>query len=123
MARFLPVQKDTATNAIQEIYARVETNFGGSIPNLFKTAASSGSFLNAFQIFFTTIMINECSVNDKIRNLAVLKASKLNKDNYLTILATEWGKKLGLTDEQIKAIDNHEKSESFTYDEKLVLSY
>ncbi len=123
MARFLPVQPDTATASVREIYAIIEGYSNQTVPHLFKSMASSATFLKAFEAIYRTVFVDGCSVNDKIRILAVLKASKVSKCTYYTTLATESAKKLGITEEQLKAIDDHEKSDLFTYDEKLVLSY
>lgn len=123
MARYLPVQKDAATDAVRAVYTSIEKRLNGMVPNFFKVIASSASFLEAFQQMYRTLMVESCSVNDKIRTLAALKVSKTNKCPYFTALTTEWAKTVGITDGQIKAVDDHEKSDSFTYDEKLVLSY
>jgi alkylhydroperoxidase family enzyme len=123
MARYLPIQKDAATDSVKEIYNAIEKDFGGLIPNVFKTVATSSAFLEAFYEAYRAFVMGECSLNEKLRSLVLLKASKADKSAYGTALYTDLAKKSGVTDDQVKAIDDHEKSELFTYDEKLLLSH
>src|SRR5262245_17461012 len=123
MARYLPVQKDAATNAVRELYDQVEKDFSGLIPNYFKTLAASSAFLNAMQAAYRAIVLGDCALHDRLRAMALLKASKVNQDKYGIAHFTELAKKHGLTDEQIKAMDAHDRSELFTDDEKMLMSY
>lgn len=123
MARYLPVQKDAATSAVRELYDQIEKDFNGVIPNYFKTLAPSSSFLNALLGAYRALVLGECTLHDKQRVMALLKASKVNKDNYGTAHFTEWAKRQGITDDQVKAMDAHDRSELFTDDEKMLMSY
>lgn len=121
MARFLPVQKDAATDAARAVYAEIEKDFG-FVPNLFKTLASSAAFLEAIYNLHRLIM-GPLQMRERTRNLVVLKVAKANKSDYLVNLYRPFAVRSGISEEEIKALDDHEKSDLFSYDEKLAMSY
>ncbi|MBI1747212.1 MAG: carboxymuconolactone decarboxylase family protein [Acidobacteria bacterium] len=123
MPRYLPVQKDAATTAVKDSYEVIEKDFGGMIPNLFRTLAPSSTFLSAWLVTYRTLVGGECALHDRLRALLLLKVSKVNKDAYSVAHFTDLAKKNGITDDQIKAIDTHDRSELFTDDEKMLMSY
>lgn len=122
MPKFLPVQADAAGELVRQIYADHEITFGAPPDNLVKTIAPSSSFLDAYYQMFRTVM-GDISLNDKTRELAILKVAKLNGCQYCQHRYSSLGKKAGITDEMIAALDNHEKSELFTFTEKEALSW
>ena len=123
MARYLPVQKDAATSTVSELYNQIERDGDGTIPNLFKTLAPSASFLNALWGAYRGLVQGPCELNERARALALLKAAKVHKDNYGTAQFTELAKRQGVTEDQVKAIDAHDRSELFTDAEKMLMSH
>lgn len=122
MPKFLPVQPDAAGERIKAVYSDYQAAFGVAPDNMIKTVAPSAAFLESYYQMFRTVM-GDTSLNDKIRELAILKVAKLNGCAYTLHHHTQMGKKAGISDEMIAALDNHEKSELFSFSEKEMLSW
>ena len=122
MPKFLPVQADAAGETAQKIYGDYQSTFGIPADNVVKTLASSSAFLESYYGMFKAVM-GDISVNDRTRELAVLKVAKLNGCKYCLHHHTQLGKKAGITDEMIAALDQHATSELFTFSEKELLSW
>lgn len=119
MARYLPVQWDAANEKIKAVYTEVENDVG-FVPNFIKTLAHSDNFLKAVAELYRQLT-GETSLSEKIRQLAILKTSKLDKCNYTITQHVELARKAGWSDEQLEAMDSYAESDLFTYYEKEVL--
>ena len=122
MPKYLPVQLDAAGERVRQVYADYETTFGTSPDNLIKTIAPSSAFLQNYYQMFKTVM-GDCSLSDKTRELAILKVAKLNGSEYCLHQHTILGKKAGITDEMIAALDNHKAGDLFTFMEQEALTW
>jgi uncharacterized peroxidase-related enzyme len=122
MPKFLPVQPDAAGERVKQVYSDYQATFGVPPDNLVKTIAPSSAFLDAYYQMFRTVM-GDISLNDRMRELAILKVAKLNGCRYTLHHHTLLGRKAGISDEMIAAIDNHAQSDLFTFSEKELLSW
>lgn len=122
MPKFLPVQPDAAGERVRQIYTDHEDTFGSPPDNLVKTLAPSSAILDGFYGLYKAVM-GDNSLNDKTREMAILKIAGLNGCDYCRQSHTPLARKAGVSDEMIGALENHEKSELFTFLEKEVLSW
>ncbi|MBI4457067.1 MAG: carboxymuconolactone decarboxylase family protein [Acidobacteria bacterium] len=122
MPKYLPVQLDAAGEHVREVYKNYEISFGVPADNVVKTLAPSSTFLEAYYRMFRTVM-GDISLNDKMRELAILKVAKLNGCQYCLHHHTILGRKAGITDGMVAALEDHEKSDLFTFAEKELLSW
>ncbi len=122
MPKYLPVQLDAAGERIRQVYADFETVFGATPDNVLKTIAPSSAFLQGYYQMFKAVM-GDCSLDDKTRELAILKVARLNGSEYCQHQHTILGRKAGITDEMIAALDSHKTSDLFTYMEQEALTW
>jgi uncharacterized peroxidase-related enzyme len=122
MPKFLPVQLDAAGQSVRQIYADYQNTFGTPPDNLTKTLAPSSLFLQGYYAMYRAAM-GESSLNDKVRELAILKVAKLNGCKYSIHHHSALGRRAGVTDQMLASLDDHEKSDLFTYMEKEALSW
>ncbi|HEY2934313.1 MAG TPA: carboxymuconolactone decarboxylase family protein [Acidobacteriota bacterium] len=122
MPKFLPVQPDAAGERVRQVYSDYEDTFGGPPDNLAKTLAPSSAILDGYYSMFRAVM-GDNSLDDKTRELVILKVAKLNECDYCRNSHLPLAKKAGVSDEMIAALEDHEKSELFTFVEKEALSW
>ncbi len=122
MPRYLPIQLDAANEDIRKVYAETEKD-AGQVPNYLKTLAHSPNYLKPVADLYRALESGESALSDKIRRLVQLKAAKVDKckgsvDRYTTLALES-----GLTDEQIKAMDDYAESDLFNHYEKDALRF
>jgi alkylhydroperoxidase family enzyme len=122
MPKFLPVQLDSAGERVRQVYSDFETAFGTPPDNIVRTIAPSSAFLQGYYHMLKAV-IGESSLNDKTRELVILKVAKLNGSEYVQHQRALLGKKVGISDEMIAALDDHRKSDLFTYMEQEALNW
>ena len=122
MPKFLPVQSDAAGERVRRIYRDHEDTFGAPPDNLIKTLAPSSAILEGYYGLHKAVM-GDISLNDKTRELAILKIARLNGCEYCQHGHVASAKRAGISDEMIAALEDHEKSDLFTFTEKEVLSW
>jgi uncharacterized peroxidase-related enzyme len=120
MARLRYVEKETATPDQEKILAQL-TQKSGKIANMWKLWAHSPLTLENFMPFYKSLQ--KGTLDPKLRELAYLKASTINGCAYCANAHKLAGRRVGLTDEQIAAIDGYSDSPLFSPLEKLVLRY
>lgn len=80
MARIPYVEHDQAPDDVQAIYQDLEGR-QGAVPNIFKLMAHSPPLLKSFLGFFNAQLI-ETSLDPILRELAYIKASRVNACDY-----------------------------------------
>lgn len=89
----------------------------GFVPNIYKVLGHRPEIVNSFVPFVAAVVGPTASLHPNIRDLAVLKASKMNQCSYCVGHRTSMGKELGLTQAQIDALDGDVRACEL-YDEK-----
>lgn len=114
-----PLTKAEAPKAAQPLLEAIEEKYG-KVLNIFGTAAHQPDVLKGMA------SINDGMQQDlpaKFRELAYLKASRINTCDYCSHYHSKGLKKAGGTDKQIAAIDSFADSDAFDDQEKAILSY
>ena len=114
-----PLARKDAPEKSQPILKAIEEKFGQSM-NIFSTAAYQPDVLGGMT------QINDGIRNDlpeKLRELAYFKSSQINACDYCSHYHKQAAKKVGISDEQLAAIEKFESSDAFDEQEKAVLTY
>lgn len=119
MPRLEPLADDKAPAEAQSIFAAINDQFG-LVPNIFRTMAYQPAILEAVTSLNRAI---QGDLPDKYRELAYLKSSKVNGCAYCGQHHTQAAAGAGVTDAQIKAIDNDATGDLFDEKEKAVLRF
>ncbi len=80
MARISYLEKTQAPEEVQTIYAQIE-KATGRIPNLIKAMAHSPTLLRQI-VGYNQAIRNDTQLDPKLRELAYLKTSQLNRCHY-----------------------------------------
>ena len=120
MARLPYVETSSASPEQQEALGKV-TQKSGKIANFWKLWSHSPQTLEAFLPFNKSLA--KGTLDPKLRELAYVKASQINDCAYCASAHKSSAARLGVTDQQIQDIANHESSAVFSPVEKLVLRY
>lgn len=119
MPHVSPLKQSDAPADSRPILKAIEEKFGQSL-NLFSTLAYQPDVLGG------TTQINDGIRKDlpeKLRELAYYKSSQVNGCEYCSHYHKGAAKKAGATDEQIASVDDYDRSDTFSDQEKAVLSY
>lgn len=114
-----PLTIDNAPDKSQPILKAIEKKFGKSM-NIFCTAAYQPDVLGGLT------QINDGIRNDlpeKLRELAYFKSSQVNHCDYCMHYHKQAAKQVGVSSEQLQAIENFQASDAFSEQEKAVLTY
>src|SRR5450755_907279 len=98
-----PVSRDKAAAEVQPIFDRLTQAFG-HMPAFFATMARSPEALQHFMPLYGAV-INKGSVEAKYKELAYLKTAQINGCEYCFRAHSASGKKSGVTDDQLKALN------------------
>ena len=120
MARLSYVEKESATPDQEKILAQL-TQKNGKIANIWKIWSHSPLTLETFMAFYKSLM--KGTLDAKLRELAYMKTSLINDCAYCHEAHKGSGRRVGITEEQIKAIGDYASSSLFSPVEKLVLRY
>jgi len=120
MARLTYVEKETAKPEQEKILSQL-TQKSGKIANIWRLWCHSPLTLEAFVMFYKTLM--KSRLDGKLRELAYIKSSVVNDCAYCAEAHRAVARKLGITEEQLQAINDCESSPLFTNLEKLVMKY
>jgi uncharacterized peroxidase-related enzyme len=120
MARLTYVEKENAKPDQEKILSQV-TQKSGKIANIWKLWSHSPFTLETFVLFYKTLM--KSKLDGKLRELAYIKTSLVNDCPYCAEGHKAVARKIGITEEQLHAINAYESSALFTNLEKLVLRY
>jgi uncharacterized peroxidase-related enzyme len=119
MPRYLPVQIDAASEPVKRVYADVQQKLG-HVPNFLKTLAHSDRVLKPMADAFLSL-VGESGLSEKVRQLVILRVCQLDKCKYTVDQHTFLAKKAGWSDDHLKAMDDYNQSELFSFYEKEAL--
>ena len=114
-----PLSIDDAPNKSQPILKAIKEKFGHSF-NIFRTAAYQPDILGGMT------QINDGVRNDlpeKFRELAYYASAQFNHCDYCSHYHEQAAKKAGVSESQLKAIENYQRSDEFDAQEKAVIAY
>lgn len=95
----------------------------GKLINLYRVLLNSTSIAEAWLAFNTAIRFNT-ALDDQARELAILRVSQLNGADYqFQIHATKYAPEVGITSQQIAAMDVVENSSLFQPAHRALLAY
>jgi uncharacterized peroxidase-related enzyme len=114
------VSKDQAAESIRPIYDDVEKKTGAML-NFFKALAHNPIMLQGFLALNGAM--GKTKLPHRLRELAYLKASQVNKCDYCLHYHTNLGRKAGLSDEQIAELERFETSAAYSDLERDVLRF
>jgi uncharacterized peroxidase-related enzyme len=120
MARLPYIEKETANPEQEKILSQL-TQKSGNIANIWKLWSHSPLTLETFMPFYKTLMRG--TLDGKLRELAYIKTSLVNDCPYCAEGHKRVARKIGITEEQLEAINSYQSSSLFTPVEKLVLRY
>ena len=121
MARIRYVEKHDAPQEIAELFAKMESR-GVNIANIWKMLAHSPSTL-VHLMRMGNALLSKTQISPKLREMAILRSACILDCEYEKVSHTMFGKEVGMTDEQVRAIDNWENSNVFDKTERAVLSF
>ena len=121
MARISYVKKEGAPQEVAEVYSKMEAR-GAPVANLWKIAAHSSSTLLHF-IRMVNALLSKTKRYPKLRELAILRGASIVDCEYERKAHSMFGKELGMTDEQLRAIGDWEHSKAFNETERAVLRF
>jgi uncharacterized peroxidase-related enzyme len=116
-----PLTKESAAPEVQPIFDRLTQAFG-HMPSFFATMARVPEALANFMPLYGAV-INKGSVEAKYKELAYLKTAQINGCEYCFRAHSASGKKSGVTDEQLKALNFYVRSAAFDAKEKATILY
>ena len=120
MARLRYVEKESADADQEKILAQL-TQKSGKVANIWKLWSHSPLTLETFIPFYKSLM--KGALDAKLRELAYMKTSLVNDCAYCLESHKGSGRRVGITEQQIQEIGQHETSTAFSPVEKLVLRY
>lgn len=121
MARISYVGKEQAPKEVADIFSRMEAH-GAPVGNLWKIAAHSPSTLPHL-IRMGNAILTKTKLAPKLREMAILRTAEVLSCEYERRAHTMFGKEVGMTDEQVRAIKEFENSAAFTEVERAVLRF
>jgi uncharacterized peroxidase-related enzyme len=115
------ISKDQALPEVTEIYDSLLGKFG-YVPNFYAAMAHHPEALKNFLPFYASIL-TKGAVETLYKELVYLQISRLNECRYCTRAHTAAAKRVGITDQQIKALPNYQHSDEFDEKEKTILAF
>lgn len=116
-----PLTKDHAAPEVQEVFDKISERTG-KMPNMFAAMAHRPDVLKTFLPFYKAI-INQGTVEAKLKELAYLRASMVNGCEYCARAHSASSKRAGVTAEQIAALPFYKRSPLFDEKEKATILY
>ncbi|HEY2934892.1 MAG TPA: carboxymuconolactone decarboxylase family protein [Acidobacteriota bacterium] len=114
------VEKGQEPEELAEIYSGMESKLK-RVPNIFKMMAHAPKVLQ--QVLEFSRVLASTKLDAQLRELAYIKSSLVNDCEYCAHHHKALGRRAGLTDEKLEALDDFENSDLFNDLEKLVLQY
>lgn len=105
---------------IQSLYDTLEKG-GGRVLNIFRLMAHHARSLPPFHAWYPRL--REGPLDLRLRYLAYVRASQLNRCRYCVTHNGAAGRKAGIPKEQLEALADHRTSPLFSELERLVLAY
>jgi uncharacterized peroxidase-related enzyme len=119
MPHLAPLIDAQASPEAQKLFQTIQAAFK-SVPNIFRTMAYNPAALEA------TLGLNKAiqgALDPKLRELAYLKSSQVNRCRYCLHYHKMGATKAGLSQAQIEGLENYENNSSYSDLEKAVLRF
>jgi uncharacterized peroxidase-related enzyme len=116
-----PLPKEKASPDVHDLYDKL-TKGNGFMPAFFSTMAHRPDVFKNFVALYTAA-INQGTVEPRYKELAYLKTARINGCEYCTRAHVASGKRHGITEEQLAAIDFFMRSPQFDEKDKATLLY
>ena len=119
MPHLAPLTDAQASPEAQPLFKAIQEKFR-AVPNIFRTMGHAPAVLKA------TLELNQAIHSDldpKLRELAYLKSSQLNKCRYCTHYHRMAANKVGLSEAQVGGIESYETNAAYSDLEKAVLRF
>lgn len=114
---------DEAKPALAALIAKLKGARGGKLLNLYRLLLHSPTLADAWQAFNNAIRY-QTSLDDQTRELAILRVAQLTGADYqFNIHATQYAPAVGITPQQINALDGSEHSSLFQPAHRALLAY
>ena len=112
-----------ATDELREFYERIERTSGGmGVLNVFKVMAHTPQLMQSWWGMMA-VLFARLQLDPRLRELAILRLFQVKRTAYGFAHHVRIGKQVGITDEQIAALDGYAESGLFSEVDKLVLEY
>ncbi len=119
MPHLTPLTDEQASPEARPLFQGIQSAFS-LVPNIFRSMGHAPAVLQATLALDRAI---QTDLDPKLRELAYLKASQVNHCNYCLHYHRGAGRKNGLSDAQIKDLENFEQSGAYSDLEKKVLRF
>ena len=120
MAELEYLEKGQEPAEISDIFDSMQAKLG-RVPDIYRLMGHAPRILKMVVDLSKTLMGTK--LDPRLRELAYIKASLTNECEYCAHHHKAIGRKVGVTEQQIEALDDYRNSEHFTELEKLVLRY
>ncbi len=121
MARIPYVERGQTAPEVADIFSRMEAH-GAPVGNLWKMTAHIPSVLPHL-IRMGNAILTKTKLDPKLREMAILLTAELLDCEYERRAHRMFGKEVGMTDAQIKAVKDFESSNAFSDAERSVLRF
>ncbi len=121
MSRIAPLKKEEATADIKEVFEAMQKNMG-MVPNVFATMARYPKMLKPM-LGLRQAIAKESTIDAKLRELANLEASRINRCHYCLAHHRQMAKAAGVTEEALKAWEEGRLIDAFSEKEITVIEY
>lgn len=114
---------DEAKPALAALIAKLKGGRGGKLLNLYRLLLHSPTLADAWQAFNNAIRY-QTTLDEQSRELAILRVAQLTGADYqFNIHAAQYAPAVGITPQQIAALDGSEHSSLFQPAHRALLSY
>ena len=120
MSRIPLTTRKDIPEELRYVWDRNETD--GKVANIFRTMSNNPALWRSYLRLGTSLW-NDCGVDTKTRELAILRAAILAQSEYEWHQHVRIGRGVGVTDEQILALYNWEASPEFSGAQKAMFGY
>lgn len=111
MSRIAPVDRQTASDALQKVFDGVEKHLG-ILPNMVRTMAQSRALVDGYLAF--SAALKRGVLPDRTQEQIALLVAEANECDYCLSAHTALGRGTGLTDDQLTASRYAEASDAKT---------
>ncbi len=121
MARVSLIEKEQASPEVKEVFQKIEDN-GARILNLYKVAAHSPKvLLNLIRL--GNSIIGRMELPPRLREMVILRVATLTGSEYEWAQHVPLALQVGITQKQLDAISDWEKSSEFNDEARAILQY
>ncbi|TYO99031.1 putative peroxidase-related enzyme [Geothermobacter ehrlichii] len=121
MARIIPAGTESPAQEVEAVFREIEDAFG-MVPNLFRTYAHHPPLLRANWNKVKAVMM-EGSLDRKVKETIAVLVSRDNGCSYCVAAHTSALRAIGVTDEELQAIEENLDQADFSAREKALIGF